>query len=61
MQKIKEEQIQMRKMELSALQDQIKPHFLYNTLECIHMQAVLDSNRKSPDWCLLLLPITACA
>ena len=46
MQKIKEEQIQMRKMELSALQDQIKPHFLYNTLECIHMQAVLDSNRE---------------
>ena len=46
MQKIKEEQIQMRKMELSALQDQIKPHFLYNTLECIHMQAVLDGNRE---------------
>lgn len=46
MQKIKEEQIQMQKMELSALQAQIKPHFLYNTLECIHMQAVLDGNRE---------------
>lgn len=27
---------------LNALQSQIKPHFLYNTLECIHWQALLE-------------------
>lgn len=33
---------------LNALQSQIKPHFLYNTLECIHWQALLaDDNEVS--------------
>lgn len=27
---------------LNALQSQIRPHFLYNTLECIHWQALLE-------------------
>jgi two-component system sensor histidine kinase YesM len=27
---------------LNALQSQIKPHFLYNTLECIHWQALME-------------------
>ena len=32
----------MRQAELDALQSQINPHFLYNTLECIRGQAILD-------------------
>lgn len=30
---------------LQALQSQINPHFLYNTLECIRGQALMDGNR----------------
>ena len=32
---------------LNALQSQIKPHFLYNTLECIHWQALLENAPES--------------
>lgn len=42
----KEEQEQMKQIELNALQSQIKPHFLYNTLECIHWQALMDGDKK---------------
>lgn len=38
---IKEEQTAIQKLRFSALQSQIQPHFLYNTLECIHWQAVV--------------------
>jgi two-component system sensor histidine kinase YesM len=31
---------------LLALQSQINPHFLYNTLDCIRGQAMLDDNRE---------------
>jgi two-component system sensor histidine kinase YesM len=31
---------------LLALQSQINPHFLYNTLDCIRGQAMLDNNRE---------------
>lgn len=31
---------------LQALQNQIKPHFLYNTLECIHWQALAEGNQE---------------
>lgn len=34
-----------RQATLEALQSQINPHFLYNTLECIRGQALLDDNR----------------
>ena len=34
----------MRQAELDALQSQINPHFLYNTLECIRGQAILDNS-----------------
>lgn len=37
---IREEQTAIQKLRFSALQSQIQPHFLYNTLECIHWQAV---------------------
>lgn len=46
MKQVKEEQHQMEQIRLNALQSQIKPHFLYNALECIHWQAVADGNRK---------------
>lgn len=36
------EQHQKRKMELMALQEQIKPHFLYNTLDAIGYMALTD-------------------
>ena len=41
---VKLEQHQMEQIRFNALQAQIKPHFLYNTLECIHWQAVVDGN-----------------
>lgn len=46
MEKVKEEQQQITQMELNALQSQIQPHFLYNTLECIHWQAVTDGSQN---------------
>ena len=39
MQQNREEQEQMNQIKLNSLQSQIQPHFLYNTLECIHWQA----------------------
>jgi two-component system sensor histidine kinase YesM len=43
---VEEEQKLKEKMRYYALQTQITPHFLYNTLECIHWQALADGNRK---------------
>lgn len=43
---VKEEQKIKEKIKYNALQSQIKPHFLYNTLECIHWQALNDGNKK---------------
>lgn len=43
---VKLEQHQMEQIRFNALQSQIKPHFLYNTLECIHWQAVVDNNKE---------------
>ena len=43
---VKEEQRQLDQAKLNALQSQIQPHFLYNTLECIHWQALVDGNKK---------------
>lgn len=42
---VKEEKDQIREIELNALQSQIKPHFLYNTLECIHWKALADGDK----------------
>ncbi|MCM1297822.1 MAG: sensor histidine kinase [Muribaculaceae bacterium] len=44
MERVKEEQRQFDKMRFVALQSQIQPHFLYNTLECIHWQALAGGN-----------------
>lgn len=46
MQQVKEEQHQMEQIRLDALHAQIKPHFLYNTLDCIHWQAAADGNKE---------------
>jgi two-component system sensor histidine kinase YesM len=44
--RVKAEQHQLDIMKFNALQSQIQPHFLYNTLECIHWQAVSEGNRE---------------
>ncbi len=41
MNRIYEEQRQLKEIEFKALQAQIDPHFLYNTLESVHWQALL--------------------
>lgn len=46
MEQVKEEQRQYDKMHFVALQAQIQPHFLYNTLECIHWQALAGGNEE---------------
>lgn len=46
MEQVKKEQHQIEQAKLNALQSQIKPHFLYNTLECIHWQAEMDKNKE---------------
>ena len=39
------EQLYAKQIELAALQSQINPHFLYNSLDTIRGQAVVDGNR----------------
>lgn len=46
MEQVKQEQHQIEQIRFNALQSQIQPHFLYNTLDCIHWQAVVDGNRE---------------
>ncbi|HHT98449.1 MAG TPA: histidine kinase [Clostridiales bacterium] len=46
MEKVKSEQHQLDQIRFNALQSQIKPHFLYNTLECIHWQAISEGNEE---------------
>lgn len=43
-----------KRSEIEALQSQINPHFLYNTLSSITMQAELDENYKISDMSALL-------
>ncbi|MBB6634611.1 sensor histidine kinase [Cohnella thailandensis] len=42
-------ELKEREAELRALQSQIKPHFLYNTLDSIYWMAVLDDNDQIAD------------
>lgn len=46
MEQVKLEQQQMNHIRFNALQSQIQPHFLYNTLDCIHWQAMVDGNEE---------------
>lgn len=41
---VHEQEQKMTEIRLNALQSQIKPHFLYNTLECIHWQALSEGS-----------------
>lgn len=41
--------LEQKNAELKALQNQINPHFLYNTLEAIRMQAVCNGDREVGD------------
>jgi two-component system sensor histidine kinase YesM len=43
---VKQEQQQMNQLRFNALQSQIQPHFLYNTLDCIHWQAKAEGNEE---------------
>lgn len=47
MERIKNEEKQIKQIELNRLHSQIKPHFLYNTLECIHWQALADGSKNT--------------
>jgi Predicted signal transduction protein with a C-terminal ATPase domain len=47
--KEKAAQVDEQQMRLIALQSQINSHFLYNTLECIRGQALLDDNKNTAD------------
>jgi len=46
MEQVKLEQHQIEQIRFNALQSQIQPHFLYNTLDCIHWQAMADGNTE---------------
>jgi two-component system sensor histidine kinase YesM len=46
MQRIYDEQRQLKEIEFKALQAQINPHFLYNTLESIHWQALMNGHHE---------------
>lgn len=48
---VKKEQIQKSKIELLALQSQIKPHFLYNTLASIRHLIDQNDMRKASEMC----------
>ena len=45
MEQVKTEQHQMEQIRFNALQAQIQPHFLYNTLDCIHWKALSNGNK----------------
>ena len=45
------EQEQKSKLELLLLQEQIKPHFLYNTLSSIKQLVSMKENKKAEDMC----------
>jgi Predicted signal transduction protein with a C-terminal ATPase domain len=46
-----EQKTLMMQAELKALQDEINPHFLYNTLETISSQAILDGSKTASLMC----------
>lgn len=51
---VRREQEQKTKMQLLALQEQIKPHFLYNTIGSIRQLVNMRNNRMASDMCVEL-------
>lgn len=51
---VRDEQRQTDQIRLNALQSQIQPHFLYNTLDCIHWQARADGNKETSELVMAL-------
>lgn len=49
MEQVKQEQLQSAQIRMNALQEQIKPHFLYNALDCIHWKALACGNQDISD------------
>lgn len=47
MEKVRQEEISLRKTELNALQSQINPHFLYNTLDSIAWMCEEERNQEA--------------
>lgn len=54
MAEVRREQQQVDQIRLDALQSQIQPHFLYNTLECIRWQLRAEGNRDAANLVLSL-------
>ncbi|HHV13509.1 MAG TPA: sensor histidine kinase [Clostridiales bacterium] len=52
--KIKEDQRNLRSLELKAMQYQINPHFLYNTLDSVHMFARKNNDIQSSELVIAL-------
>lgn len=46
--------IRQREFQIALLRAQIKPHFLYNTLDAIRMVAVISNDREAADMILML-------
>ncbi|MCD8230394.1 MAG: histidine kinase [Clostridiales bacterium] len=54
MNRLLKEQHQSDQIRFNALQSQIQPHFLYNTLDTIHWQAKMDGKQEMSDLVMIL-------
>lgn len=47
-------ELERQAAELNALQAQVNPHFLFNIIECIRMQAIIEGDKKTPEMLMQL-------